>query len=182
MIEKLTENHEFNRDTYPYTVLCKINEMIDIINEHEHIIGDEKRKVLVILVGPQGAGKTEYCKKNFNNSTYISRDISGRQHRKQFEKAIQKKDKLIVIDNTNPSIKQRARYIPKAKEAGYKIIIVWFDMDTEDKQFCIKRIKERKNHPTLKPEKAEEAIEQYFSKFEPPTKKEADEIIKIEGL
>ena len=128
-----------------------------------------------MLVGAQGSGKTEYCK---TIGTYfrVSQDEQGRWHKELFEEAIKKGVPLIVVDKTNPGTKQRKRYIEPAKEAGYYIQIVWFDID---RKICLKRIIDRTEHPTLKPEKAEEALSQYYSNFEEPSKEEADEIIKI---
>ena len=131
-------------------------------------------KKLIILVGPQGSGKTEYCK---TIGTYfrVSQDERGRWHKELFDEAIKKGVPLIVVDKTNPGTKQRKRYIEPAKEANYYIQIIWFDVD---RGVCLKRIIGRTDHPTLKPEKAEEALSDYFSKFEEPTKKEADEVLK----
>ncbi len=126
------------------------------------------------MVGAQGSGKTEYCKKYFKDYTRISQDEQGRWHRKEFGKAIEGGAKYIVVDKTNPSVEQRDRYISKAKQAGYKIIIVWMDIP---RNICYKRIIERTDHPTLLPEKANEALSIFYNKFEPPTRKEA-EVIK----
>ena len=131
-------------------------------------------KQVVLLVGGQGSGKTTYCNERLRGYTRISQDEQGKEgHKKAYDKALTSGDELIVIDRINHTREQRGNYIAKAKKAGYRVRIVWFNVD---RNTCIKRIKERKNHPSLSAEKAEEAVTFFFRAFQTPSKKEADEI------
>ncbi len=51
------------------------------------------------------------------------------------EECIRQK-KNFVVDNTNPTREDRARYIPLAKEAGYQVIGYFFQSKVQD---CIAR-------------------------------------------
>jgi RNA ligase len=129
---------------------------------------------LVLLVGSQGSGKTRYCSEKLQGYTRISQDDQGKDgHRKAFNEAIENGDEFIVVDRINHTRQQRGNYLQPAKKAGYNTRIVWLNID---RNTCIKRAKDRKMHPTLAPDKAEEAISWYFKNFQVPSRKEADEL------
>ena len=78
-----------------------------------------------------------------------------------------------VIDNTNPGVSDRARYICKAKEYGYHIIGIFFQSIVKD---CVKRNEERGNKVPSKaiactsnklqmPSRAEGFDELYFARI-----------------
>ena len=133
-------------------------------------------KRLIIMMGPQGSGKTTICKKYYSDYFRISQDEQGREHKNIFDDAVKKGVERIVVDKTNPSIKSRARFVNLAKQHDYKIAIIWLDVERKK---CKERILKRKNHETLLPSKADEALDQYFSRIEPPTAKEGDFIKRI---
>lgn len=134
-------------------------------------------KICIMLMGPQGSGKTTYCEQNFPLHLRISQDEMGRiAHFQKFEEAIQNGVESIVVDRINHSRSQRGRYLSLAKQNGYYTKIVWLNID---RQTCLKRIKDRENHPTLDYKNADKALSIYFKQLEYPSKKEANEISVI---
>ncbi|AUZ03946.1 MULTISPECIES: AAA family ATPase [Vitreoscilla] len=86
---------------------------------------------LIIFTGIPAAGKSTFYQRYFYHSHLrINLDMLKTRHRESviFEAAIASKTK-IVIDNTNPSIEERSRYIPLAQAAGYEIVSYYFDTD-----------------------------------------------------
>jgi RNA ligase len=131
-------------------------------------------KYFVMTVGPQASGKTTYCRERLANYCRISQDEQGKEgHRVAFREAIERDEPFIVLDRMNHSREQRGNYLSLARKHGYRTKIVWVNAD---RNLCIKRAKARKNHPTLAPEKAEEAISWFFKSFQVPSRKEADEL------
>ena len=134
-------------------------------------------RLLVVLVGPQGAGKTTWCRANLPEFFRVSQDDQGpREHIRLFEEAVLRGEPLIVVDRTNAPKYQRQRYLDFARQHGYRSRIVWFNLSREE---CIHRCKEREGHPTLGPEKAEQAIATYFRNLQFPTRAEADELVIV---
>lgn len=86
---------------------------------------EPRKKELIILIGPPGAGKTEFTKKYIlpENYVHINQDICKTKKRclELAEKAI-RKNKSLIIDSTNPDVLSRTEYISRAKNAGYKNI------------------------------------------------------------
>ncbi len=81
-------------------------------------------KTLAIIMGIQGSGKsTFYDKFLAEKYTRVNLDTLGTRKREQLliEQCINE-GKSFAIDNTNPTKADRARYIPIAKAAGYKVI------------------------------------------------------------
>lgn len=138
-----------------------------------------KKPELIMLVGPCGSGKSTLAisyQQNDNVGQYfrINQDEQGKeQHLHNFKLALE--DKLnIIVDRMNFSKEQRQRYIEPAKKAGYrtKIIVLHENFET-----CLERMKNRKDHPTIKDEKtARKVLNFFFSKYERPAPDEADEI------
>lgn len=122
-------------------------------------------KILLILVGPPGCGKSFYCK-NILESDYfrISQDEMGKaKHLEEFNKALERGEPKIVVDRMNFNKAQRAKYAQPAYEKGYTVIGVEFRWD---RNICLKRIAKRENHPTLKSDKAEQVINFFQSNYE----------------
>lgn len=131
-------------------------------------------KRLVLLIGAQGSGKSTYCAERLKGYTRISQDDQGKEgHRKAFAQALEDGDQFIVIDRMNHSRQQRGTYLAPAKRYGYATRIVWLNTD---RPTCLKRARGRKNHPTLKPEDAEDALNWYFKSMQVPSRKEADDL------
>ena len=78
---------------------------------------------MVIMMGIQGNGKSTFCAKNFSEYTRINLDTL-RTRKKENDAlwlAINRKEN-IVIDNTNPTVIDRKKYIEAGKVSQYKII------------------------------------------------------------
>ena len=95
-------------------------------------VSESKTQEMIIFTGYPAAGKTTYFKTFLSNRNYklISRDLLG-SHEKCIKNAIDliKSEENIVIDNTNPSLQARQRYIDLAKQYKMKCRSVWFKTD-----------------------------------------------------
>ncbi|MCE5327401.1 MAG: ATP-binding protein [Planctomycetaceae bacterium] len=88
---------------------------------------------LVIFIGMQGSGKSTFFRERFfDTHVRINLDMLKTRHREKvlFEACLAAKQPM-VIDNTNPTPADRARYIPAAKAAGFRVIGYYFDSDLE---------------------------------------------------
>lgn len=85
----------------------------------------------VILVGIQGSGKsTFYLRRFFQTHVRISLDLLKTRYREQvFLSACLLAKQPFVVDNTNVLAAERARYIPVAKEAGFRVVGYFFEPD-----------------------------------------------------
>jgi predicted kinase len=88
----------------------------------------------VILMGLQGSGKSSLFDQQFRYShVLISLDVLNTRHREQrFLQVCLQTQQRLVIDNTNPSVADRARYIPAAKAAGFRVIGYYFAVSVAD--------------------------------------------------
>ena len=130
-------------------------------------------KVFVLLVGCQGSGKTRYCEQNLKGYFRLSQDEMKYAFKDEMFKSLNQQKEAIVLDRINHKRCQRGDFIKLARGYGYHTRIVWINVD---KDTCIRRIKERKDHPTLQADKAEAAVYMFLREFEPPGRKEADEL------
>jgi predicted kinase len=88
----------------------------------------------IIFVGVQGSGKsTFYRERFFDTHVRINLDMLRTRHREQLLLAgcLAAKQRF-VIDNTNPTPADRARYIGAAKEAGFRVIAYVFETSLQD--------------------------------------------------
>jgi len=83
----------------------------------------------VIFIGVQATGKTTFYKESFiNTHVRISLDLLKTRHReKVFLDACFQAKQSFVIDNTNPTIDDRKRYILPAKEAKFEVVGYYFE-------------------------------------------------------
>ena len=98
----------------------------------------------IIFIGIQGSGKSSfYIKRFFNSHIRISLDLLKTRNRenKILTTSLETNAK-IVIDNTNPTVADRAKYIELFKEYKYKIIGYYFESKIKD---CLDRNIKRKN-------------------------------------
>ena len=88
----------------------------------------------VIFTGIQGSGKTTFFKDEFfRTHLRISLDLFRTRYREgKFLQTCFDTSMRFVIDNTNPTVPDRARYIRLAKEAHFKVIGYFFDSPLED--------------------------------------------------
>jgi len=83
----------------------------------------------VIFTGIQASGKSTFFRERFfDTHLLLSLDLIGSRHiEKRILDLYIKYRKSFVVDNTNPTIADRARYIQRAKLAGYKILGYYFE-------------------------------------------------------
>ena len=95
-------------------------------------------KVLVIMMGIQGSGKSTFYHQ-FLAKDFVRVNLDTLKTRNQEKLLIEdciKKEKSFAIDNTNPTKADRGRYIPLAMASGYKVIGYFMESKLKD---CIER-------------------------------------------
>ena len=108
------------------------------------------------------SGKTSFYKERFSDYVHVNLDeLHTRNKEKKLIEECFKEGKSLVIDNTNPTIEDRQRYIGPAKENGYEIIGYYFESKIGD---CIKRNSQRQGKARI-PDKA---IAATYSKLQVP--------------
>jgi len=82
----------------------------------------------VIFVGIQAAGKsTFYRERFFDTHVRVSRDMLRTKHREAvLLEACMRAKQPFVIDNTNVTAAERARYVAAAKAAGFRVVGYFF--------------------------------------------------------
>jgi predicted kinase len=100
-------------------------------------------KKVYILRGVSGSGKSTFIKKLPKNKVVHSTDkffykgnkyifdlkklpLFHRKNFKEYQESLQKRKKIIVVDNTNLLCKHVKPYIDEARKYGYKVILVDF--------------------------------------------------------
>lgn len=97
--------------------------------------------IMAIMIGIQGSGKSTFCNKCLAGFIRINLDTLHTRNKENIaiNEAIAEK-KSLVIDNTNTTTGERAKYILAGKEAGYRIIGFFMQSKLQD---CIARNKQR---------------------------------------
>ncbi|MDP7288123.1 MAG: ATP-binding protein [Phycisphaerae bacterium] len=88
----------------------------------------------VILIGLQASGKSTFYRERFCDShVRINLDMLRTRHREKllFGACLEMKQPF-VIDNTNPEVKDRLRYIPAARDAGFRVVGYYFQSRLDD--------------------------------------------------
>ena len=91
----------------------------------------ESTMQMIIFTGVQASGKSSFYLLHLSHSHLrINLDMLKTRHRENiiFEACLASKTKL-VIDNTNPTVEDRKRYIQRAKDAGFEVIGYFFETD-----------------------------------------------------
>ena len=122
--------------------------------------------VMAIMIGIQASGKSQFATTYLESYTRINLDTLHTRNREYLalEEAI-KNGENIVIDNTNPTIKDRARYSGAVSGHGYNIEGYFMQSRLQD---CI----ERNEHRTGKEKIPRHAIAATSNKLELPDYKE----------
>ncbi len=96
----------------------------------------------VIFVGIQATGKsTFYQERFFRTHIRINLDMLKTRHRECILlNACLEAKQPFVVDNTNPTVAERARYIGPAKAAGFRIVGYYFQSQAAD---ALRRNEER---------------------------------------
>lgn len=84
----------------------------------------------IILTGLQGAGKTTFYQERFAAThQHLSLDLLRTRQREQqaLQECIARRQPF-VVDNTNPTAVDRARYIAPARTAGFRVVGYHFDL------------------------------------------------------
>ncbi|QQZ64407.1 ATP-binding protein [Paenibacillus sonchi] len=87
----------------------------------------------VIFIGIQGSGKTTFYQQSFfKTHMRINLDMLRTRHREDlFLAASLAAVQPFVVDNTNPTLEDRRRYIDLAKKHKFKVIGYYFEPDFE---------------------------------------------------
>ena len=110
------------------------------------------QKIMAIMIGLQGSGKSTFCTKELSKD-YVRVNLDTLKTRHQERLLIDeclREGKSFVIDNTNPTVEDRARYISSAKANEYHIIGYFMESKLKD---CIARNALREGKARI-PEKA----------------------------
>ena len=130
---------------------------------------------VIIFTGVQASGKSSFYLLNLAHSHLrINLDMLKTRHRENmiFEACLASKTKM-VIDNTNPTKADRARYIQRAKDAGFEVISYYFETD-------LKSTLERNSYREGKANIPEVGVRATYKKLEVPNLNEGfDEIFQV---
>lgn len=83
---------------------------------------------MVLFIGVPGSGKSTFYQERFADThVHINLDTLKTRHREMaFIQACIAAKLSCVVDNTNVSAQERARYIPLARQAGYQVVGYFF--------------------------------------------------------
>ncbi|KQY87285.1 kinase [Paenibacillus sp. Root52] len=87
----------------------------------------------IIFIGIQASGKSTFYQANFfKTHMRINLDMLRTRHREQiYLTASLEAKQPFVIDNTNPTIEERKKYIDAAKRNRFKVVGYYFEPDYE---------------------------------------------------
>jgi len=82
----------------------------------------------IILSGIQATGKSTFCREYFYQTHLrINLDMLKTRHRENIIlQACLEAKQSFVVDNTNPTVETRKKYIVSAKQAGFQVIGYYF--------------------------------------------------------
>ena len=129
----------------------------------------------VIFVGVQGAGKsTFYRDRFFHTHVRINLDmLKTRKREEQLVTACLDAGQSFVVDNTNPQVGDRARYIAPAHAKGFRVVAYFFDVPLRDAM-------QRNNQRKLKQKIPAPAVAGTHKKMERPSKAEGfDQVFTV---
>lgn len=122
---------------------------------------------LIIFTGVQASGKSSFYLLNLHHSHLrINLDMLKTRYRENliFEACLAGQAKC-VIDNTNPTREDRARYIQRALDAGFEVIAYYFETD-------LSSTLERNSYRIGKANIPEVGVRATYKKLEMPTLEE----------
>lgn len=127
---------------------------------------DRKAKTAFIMIGIQGSGKSEFCRRFLPGIERINLDtLKTRKNERRAITACHIRGLDYVVDNTNPAREDRARYISAAKAMGYRVVGYFMQSRLQE---CIARNNLREGKERI-PAKA---IAMTSDKLEMPSKAE----------
>jgi len=101
---------------------------------------------VVVFVGLQGAGKSTHYRERFAAThVLVSKDLlrnNRRPQRRQMQliEAALRDGRSVVVDNTNPTVEDRAALIGLARAFGATVAVVLFETPLDE---CLRRNAER---------------------------------------
>ena len=97
---------------------------------------------LVILIGLQGSGKSSFCHSEFGDTHLrVSLDmVRTRRREEAILKAALAVGQRVVVDNTNPTVEDRSKYIQWAKEHHFRTLGYYLSSKLEP---CLERNRQR---------------------------------------
>ena len=94
-------------------------------------------KTAYIMIGIQGSGKSEFCRRCLPDVVRVNLDTQKtRNNERRLLEECHEKGCDYVVDNTNPTREDRARYIVPAKQNGYRVIGYFMQSRLQE---CIRR-------------------------------------------
>ena len=130
----------------------------------------------ILFIGIQGAGKSSFYKQTFfNTHIRINLDMLKTRHRENIlVQACVAAQQPFVVDNTNFSIEQRAKYISVVKAAGFRVVGYYFPSQPLD---AVRRNSQR----TGKERVPDQAIWGTHKQLQPPTLQEGfDRLYRVQ--
>ena len=94
-------------------------------------------------MGIQASGKTTFYEQMLADKGYIHISLDILHTRKKEDLLLVdclENGRSLVVDNTNPEVSVREKYITKAKEHGYQVIGIFFQSRVKD---CMRRNEQR---------------------------------------
>lgn len=135
------------------------------------VLSDVKSKTSVIfMVGKPGSGKSwlanAIAKRRLGKKTIIiNQDTDSRATcERELGRSHQPEGTLIVLDRCNPKRRDRADWL-KLVPLGYCCVVIYFDYQSS---LCQRRINRRLNHPTIRPGRGHNALDQMSRDMEKP--------------
>lgn len=134
------------------------------------------KKTVYIMMGIQGSGKSSFCSIFLSDVKRVNLDTLHTRNKEMLMiDECHSKGYDYVVDNTNPTRKDRARYISSAKESGYRVIGYFMESKLQE---CIRRNNQREGKERI-PSKA---IAMTSNKLEMPSVEEGfDELYFVKN-
>lgn len=132
----------------------------------------------VIFIGIQGSGKSTFYKENFfKTHMRINLDMLRTRHREDvFLEASLRTSLPFVVDNTNPTMDDRKKYIELAKKHKFKVVGYFFEPNYE---LSVARNEQRQGKEKV----AEVGIKSTLKKLQIPSLSEGfDELYQVRSL
>lgn len=100
-------------------------------------------KQAIVFMGIQASGKTTFYEQMLAGRGYVHISLDILHTRNKEDLLLMEcleNGRSFVVDNTNPEISVREKYIKKAKEYGYQVIGIFFQSKVKD---CMQRNEQR---------------------------------------
>jgi predicted kinase len=136
-----------------------------------------RRPEAVLLIGLPGSGKsTFYARQYARTHLRINLDMLRTRRREAvLVRACLATGQSFVVDNTNVTVEDRARFIAPSREAGFAITGCWFEPDL---QGCLRR-----NRLRAAGRVPDAAIRSALSRLRPPSRAEGfDRLVRVSAI